>query len=723
MLREITFADSSYFEQYTLNPYNPDELYQKKGNYNLHDDIRQDDQVSACLKLKKFIVLNADWDIECEDEDVIEFIKYALTEGLDDIFQKKLYDILSALDYGFSVTEKVYSYVDTPEWGKKILLTRMKTRAPHTFEFHMDKQGNIEKLMQHIGTGNDIEVPMEKVIHYAYQKEFDNHYGKSEFTKGLYNAWWSKQAITKFLNIYLERFGMPTVVGTIPKSAPAQADRFLDVLKNIQAKTSITMPEGFDVKLLDGRAGSANDVYIQAINYYNLMIGRAMLIPDLMGIAGSETSGGSYALGKEQFDLFYTTIRFVRNELERLINREIITPMVAWNFGDKVKARFYFFESDPAQKTESAKLWIEAVKTGKIPVTNEQVNAFLAVVDMPEVTDEEFEEIEQKKEEVAAQIQGREPVEKGEEPVPGKPESKVERGKEHEPEESPTDKAEKKKFAFRRELTKYERRANMSAINTGQTELINKYITNLAGLFKLSINAMVDDIKRRRIIEKKRINLVNKVQFKYGAKLTQAVKDMMRAAYGLGKDTIPKKFDIVPPTGLDNEDVVGWINEHAIYTSTIEQEAVIKSIKGCLIDGIRNGSSINDVIKAVNEALKGYDITLPDRGPNRIEMMVRTDIAKAFNEARVQQFKTVEGDIAGYEFSAILDERTSDICEELDGKVFKPSDILGYNPPLHPYCRSMLLPIFVDDDLEKFDTLPNIESNGGWYQIAKEPKE
>lgn len=52
-----------------------------------------------------------------------------------------------------------------------------------------------------------------------------------------------------------------------------------------------------------------------------------------------------------------------------------------------------------------------------------------------------------------------------------------------------------------------------------------------------------------------------------------------------------------------------------------------------------------------------------------------------------------------YEILATLDSHTSDICQEMDGKVFDLSDFeTGVSaPPFHPYCRTVIVPAFDDD--------------------------
>ena len=55
MFTEISTVDSSYWDKATYKPYNPDSIYQKRGNYDLFDEMREDDQIAAVLTIKKLI--------------------------------------------------------------------------------------------------------------------------------------------------------------------------------------------------------------------------------------------------------------------------------------------------------------------------------------------------------------------------------------------------------------------------------------------------------------------------------------------------------------------------------------------------------------------------------------------------------------------------------------------------------------------------------------------
>lgn len=85
---------------------------------------------------------------------------------------------------------------------------------------------------------------------------------------------------------------------------------------------------------------------------------------------------------------------------------------------------------------------------------------------------------------------------------------------------------------------------------------------------------------------------------------------------------------------------------------------------------------------------------------NAAERLVRTEMNHFHNQAELQAYE--EMGVEQYVFVATLDNRTSQICQELDGKKFKLSEAKeGVNyPPMHPYCRSTVR-AYISDDVEK----------------------
>lgn len=795
MFSESSRATSSLYEPYQLRPYNPNELWQKKGNYDLFDEMRHDDSISGLLSLKKFFILNGKINIISDDEEVKEFLEMNFEYYFNGFFEKALYNILSSIDYGYSLTEKIFSYEDVPGFGKKIILSKLKTRPPHTFEFDVDDYGNIIKIRQDNNQGEDIILDPKKMIHYTYQADFDNPYGSSELNLGVYRAWWSKNAIIKFWNIFLERFGSPTVIGTYKAGMIQHKEDLKQVLKNIQAKTSVVIPEGVEIDLLAAGEGKGQSGFEQAINKYDSMIARKMLIPDLMGFSGSETGGGSYALGKEQFNLVYNNIQHEKENLIRIINKEIIYPLVTWNFGTNKFAKIEIAQPDSERKEKDLKVWLDAVKSGKIPLTDTHINWFLKQVNAPEIEEEELEEIKIKAEEVQAAIQGNSEEEK----IDGNEEdNKTEEGekdsetnsetnspekdktsisdKEKDSEEEEIDKLkppvkkEKKFVKLSRELTTYEKKVDFTKI-ISRTELLEwMYKLSLGHIFKLVINGLMDDIRKQHIVEGKKLDKINKLILRHDAKVLKILNQMGFDGYKLGVETAnqDKKFSIISVT--EDPAAMDIIEQYAFYTRSVEFGFIRDKVKPILIEAIRAGEGIATVTKQINNALKGYDISytidayekvkalavkydydnvddlikdayklpLIDQeiinryvipidskvGGHRLETIARTNIASATNEARLIEFNILvaTGDIQAFQYSAIRDEVTTEICKALDMKIFSTDEARYYNPPNHHSCRSLLIPIFIDEEFT-LDTMPPTKKDqGNFLKIIKEEK-
>lgn len=104
------------------------------------------------------------------------------------------------------------------------------------------------------------------------------------------------------------------------------------------------------------------------------------------------------------------------------------------------------------------------------------------------------------------------------------------------------------------------------------------------------------------------------------------------------------------------------------------------------------------------------------------ERLCRTESAHIMGEATLQGYK--DRGTEKYKFEATLDNRTSDICQSLNGRVFKLREVQeGVNyPPMHPNCRSTTVPYFEPDDIDKmFDEAQRVarDENGELYYVPE----
>jgi len=379
--QEVTIKKSYLDPDSMLLPWNPDDLVQKHQDYSLYEEMVKDDQVSVCLQLKKDMILCSGYDFipqEEGQEEMVADLKTALTDDPDWPFHEMLEGILSSCEHGHSVSEKLFKL--RPDG--KLSLRWIKTRHPGPWVLHTDDAGNITRYEQQGNTAYK-DVPKEALIHFINKRRFQNPYGVSDL-RPAYQAWFTKKHITRWYAIFIEKAGGPMPIAKYDAgSATEQAKTDIyNAIKKFQTKTAMLIPKEFEVEFLDAK--NDGEAFIRGINLFNMFIGRSLLIPDLMGFQGSETSGGSYSLGENQMEIFFKHIQRRREILERTINNEIVWPIILHNFGDIPNyPRFKLRPITEKQVIESTKLWLDAVKGGVYQPTPAEVNHFREIINYP----------------------------------------------------------------------------------------------------------------------------------------------------------------------------------------------------------------------------------------------------------------------------------------------------------------------------------------------------
>ncbi|MDE5696598.1 MAG: minor capsid protein [Lachnospiraceae bacterium] len=102
---------------------------------------------------------------------------------------------------------------------------------------------------------------------------------------------------------------------------------------------------------------------------------------------------------------------------------------------------------------------------------------------------------------------------------------------------------------------------------------------------------------------------------------------------------------------------------------------------------------------------------------NNAGRLVMTEEAYFSSAAQKDCFKDLG--VEQYEIVATLDSHTSDICQEMDGKVFPMKDFEpGVTaPPFHVYCRSTTVPYFDDDFGQKGERAARNAETGKTYLV------
>ena len=212
---EIAVADQRMWIASQLPVYNPSLLVTRKG-LTIFDEMRKDDQIKAALWFKKLAVVSSGWEVvspenKGTDHKPTLFMKKQFSNLIDPFENVIAGGILTALDFGFSISELIFDKISSGDFSNLIGLVNIKTKAPHWIKFQIDEFGNLAKdgVIQTTQRG-DVPLPSGKFLIFAYQQEFGNPYGKSDL-EAAYTKWWVKENAYRWLAMLLERFGVPPI--------------------------------------------------------------------------------------------------------------------------------------------------------------------------------------------------------------------------------------------------------------------------------------------------------------------------------------------------------------------------------------------------------------------------------------------------------------------------------------------------------------------------------
>ena len=116
---------------------------------------------------------------------------------------------------------------------------------------------------------------------------------------------------------------------------------------------------------------------------------------------------------------------------------------------------------------------------------------------------------------------------------------------------------------------------------------------------------------------------------------------------------------------------------------------LVKNLHRSLTDSLARGTGPDQAIAAISH---DFDVSL-----SAAARIVQTE--EAYFSSVAQRDVFAELDVEQYQIIATLDGHTSDICQDLDGKVFKMDEYeAGVTaPPFHPRCRTTTAPYFDDE--------------------------
>jgi SPP1 gp7 family putative phage head morphogenesis protein len=761
--------------QISLGPrYTPDSLVRSKG-IGIYEKMRLDEQVKAVMNFKRDAITARGWTFKYEDESSLsDTERVRRIRVFNEIFCKMRGSFVDALnvvatgrDYGFSLTEKVYSDV-TIDGQTYIGLNMLLGRDPSTFEFYTDEYGILQKVVQ-LAAGRRIDVDMSRMIHYVHSPEFDRFYGRSDLREA-YRAWFIKQRVGEFWALYLERMAGGFLVLNPKEEDPAPegtaaADSLHQLLTNLHGSSGIKLMPGYEVQLIQP---ATTDAFEKAMVFWDLAIAKALLVPNLLGISHTGQTG-AFAQSQTQLEAFFWTLNADSERLEATINEQLVKDLGDQNFGDGDYPEFCFKPASREHIKQVIADWKTLTDAKAVIATTEDEEHFRKLLDMPkrdETSEPLIDPVVQQNQDMAQNGQSFDQKMRANQDARAQAEAdrqaKAENaarmaemsrkldaitetltslrpaGEVHQHTRvngahSPADGSQAVPHGPLRNCTRAQfdraaQRVAFTVIENRQDRMAADLTTQVAQFVAKGTKKLLgsdDDLSKLIDNDPTDIAAVefNGVQ---KGKLKDLYRRSLSSAWTLGGSLARNELERargqrlvrmkdLRDTAADYFEVNGFRMAGNVSDGVraIIQQELQNSVKFGRTPGdtrqviwdrlvSRGFTSREAALDAeddpqVSRALKDLWGVSEKQTASYLDTLSRTNLFEAMNEARYAEFTDPElgGFVVALQYSAILDDRTTDICQALNGQTYaEDSDVWDqYRPPNHFNCRSVLIPV------------------------------
>lgn len=722
---------------------NPHQLLQQ--NLGLVDEMMRDEAVGTFVEMKKSGALSVGWKVEPpSDDDKEKEIAECTQVGFDNLegsMVESMHDMLSAIEYGYSATNVTFELMEAGEFSGKLGLHRMKTKPPHHIRFDTDEYLNILDngvLFIEQDTMNPTRMPKDEFAIYSYNKRFADPYGYGDCIRA-HDRWNSKKWVNKFWDIYLERHATGTIIAQYDNESRPPEQEFnvmWDFLQRKQVRAGLQISDLWKLTFQEPGTGTS-DIYDRAIAQRNIALARSLLLPDLLGF--SAAPGGAYALGKKHFDVFLWILLRLHKDIGEVIEEQIIRKLVDLNYGpQEAYPRFVFEPLTDEQKVQWLTNVFDALKNGALTKDPEIENA---VRDMLELAEKEEEEEEQA----------------GGSPSTGEPDDST-------PEDDILDDdiddgtsgefQQPQPAKLRRKLNEYEQKVDFETMIEFINETEEAFVDRWSSLMRENQDAIISWSRRNDVVAKADYNYVQKMPMSKSIEQRKTLQRyLMSGCYfgslqGQQEIERAKKQDMslhrgsyqafaavdIPLTEIEKAfKKRGLVTTQAVtkaanlakkdgfFITSVENEGVLNQAKKIMMRGIKRGDqrwTEKELKRMFNKYLSTGEVTDAKLGQEwRVRQIARENFNRAMNDGRRAYFQDpdIEGFIAAYEWSSVLDDATTDYCLKMDQRVLRKEDLDAEGwPPVDYGCRSVVVAVTEGEKFKYSKVPPGITRGVGF---------
>lgn len=353
---------------------NPDDIISGTfESYATYRQMRADSRIKSLLNKIKTSALIFPYTFEQPDSCPDDVFKFVSNLEIFKNMYKKQKRMLTALDYGFSISEVVWK--NPLKNNGKWIPDNIITRKPERFVF--DSQWNL--YWNEIGEKQKLDHNY-KFLQFQHEPDDENPYGTSVL-RCVYWAYMFKKAGYEFWLQATEKFSVKSIIALFQSDGDETSIRqralaIADMLQNISSGSAAAVSNVDSIQQVD-MAGSLEQ-FNKLVEACDLQICYGLTG---QSVATSKTDGGSLALGEVQADMLYDDCKGIALELQGVLQK-LVNWIVELNYGDAKLAPQIVF--DVEQKATFEQI-MQAIDRG-IPVSK---NALYHNYKLPEPDDAE----------------------------------------------------------------------------------------------------------------------------------------------------------------------------------------------------------------------------------------------------------------------------------------------------------------------------------------------
>jgi len=318
----------------------------------LFEDMEEKDaHLFSQMQTRKLAVTGLDWEVrpfspDDRDKEISDFVREQL-QGIAN-FDEVLIDMLDAIGKGISIMEIVWGTED-----EKNVIEDIEYVHPKKLIWD-GKADEMKICTREYPSG--ISLPKNKFVVHRYKAK-SGHASRAGLFRVTAWMYLFKNYDVKDWISFCEVYGMPLRLGKYDVSASEDDKRqLMEAIIRLGTDAAGIVPSSTMIEFIEANKTTSVDLYENFARFADEQMSKAILGQTLT----SDSGGGSYAQSKTHNEVRHDLTAADAKALAVTIRRDIIRPLVEFNFGFDVDIPVFEFD---CREVEDQKEAVEVLKT------------------------------------------------------------------------------------------------------------------------------------------------------------------------------------------------------------------------------------------------------------------------------------------------------------------------------------------------------------------------